>query len=225
MPGFLLCWIEAEDARPCLRSLTIALGPPGGPPAEVLAWRAAQHADAPKAAFEVRHASEDCHSAVLSPSVKDAPPVQLPASPRPHNNILKPLVGRWTVSERFCPCHCVAWCGASDRPFSLCMHARRRLGSEAVEAKLTLEVDWQPARFRLSGPLASLVGVQSDTRARVLQASPCYLPHAYCRMAPCDTWMYPMFGCCGSSCAPPFCGVLAGEGGGCARGHVVQRHT
>lgn len=46
---------------------------------------------------------------------------------------------------------------------------RRRLGSEACQAKVTLEVNWQPQRFRLSSALSSLLGVQSDTRARVLQ--------------------------------------------------------
>jgi hypothetical protein len=45
----------------------------------------------------------------------------------------------------------------------------RRLGSEACRAKVTLEVNWQPQRFKLSPALGSLLGVQSDTRARVLQ--------------------------------------------------------
>lgn len=48
--------------------------------------------------------------------------------------------------------------------------AGRRLGSEAMVARVTLEVNWQPQRFRLAPPLASLLGVQSDTRCRVLQA-------------------------------------------------------
>lgn len=51
------------------------------------------------------------------------------------------------------------------------LHARRRLGSEAFEARVTLEVNWQPQRFRLSPALSSLLGVQSDTRASVLQVS------------------------------------------------------
>lgn len=47
--------------------------------------------------------------------------------------------------------------------------AHRRLGSGPLEAAVTLEVNWQPQRFRLAAPLSSLIGVQSDTRARVLQ--------------------------------------------------------
>lgn len=46
----------------------------------------------------------------------------------------------------------------------------RRLGSEAAEARVTLEVNWQPQRFKLSAALASLLGVHSDTRTRILQA-------------------------------------------------------
>lgn len=49
------------------------------------------------------------------------------------------------------------------------LHMRRRLGSEAFEARVTLEVNWQPQRFKLSPALSSLLGVQSDTRPRVLQ--------------------------------------------------------
>jgi hypothetical protein len=51
-------------------------------------------------------------------------------------------------------------------------HLCRRLGSEACKAKVTLEVNWQPQRFKLSPALSSLLGVQSDTRARVLQVRP-----------------------------------------------------
>ena len=37
-----------------LRGVAIALGPPGGPAAEALAWRAAQHTEPAREAFEVR---------------------------------------------------------------------------------------------------------------------------------------------------------------------------
>ena len=46
---------------------------------------------------------------------------------------------------------------------------RRRLGSRDVAAKVRLEVDWQPERYQLSQGLASLLGVELDTRARVIE--------------------------------------------------------
>ena len=67
----------------------------------------------------------------------------------------------------------MSWCHDDA---TQCSTNRRRLGGEACRAKVTLEVNWQPQRFKLSPALGSLLGVQSDTRARVLQVrhSKCY---------------------------------------------------
>jgi len=43
-----------------LRAVTIRLGPKGGAPQEALAWRAAQHSEPPREAFEVRSGHDAC---------------------------------------------------------------------------------------------------------------------------------------------------------------------
>ena len=45
----------------------------------------------------------------------------------------------------------------------------RRLGSQDVPVKVRLEVDWQPERYQLSQGLASLLGMELETRARVIE--------------------------------------------------------
>ena len=57
------------------------------------------------------------------------------------------------------------------RQTDLCARvAGRRLGSRDVPAKVKLEVDWQPERYQLSQGLASLLGMELETRARVIEA-------------------------------------------------------
>ena len=46
---------------------------------------------------------------------------------------------------------------------------RRRLGERDVPVKVRLEVDWQPDRYQLSQGLASLLGMELETRARVIE--------------------------------------------------------
>ncbi len=45
----------------------------------------------------------------------------------------------------------------------------RRLGPRDVPVKVRLEVDWQPERYQLSQGLASLLGMELETRARVIE--------------------------------------------------------
>ncbi len=45
----------------------------------------------------------------------------------------------------------------------------RRRGSRDVPVKVRLEVDWQPERYQLSQGLASLLGMELETRARVIE--------------------------------------------------------
>lgn len=45
-----------------------------------------------------------------------------------------------------------------------------RQGSEPVDVEISLDLDWQPARYQLPNGLADLLKLQYDSRARVLQS-------------------------------------------------------
>ena len=49
-----------------------------------------------------------------------------------------------------------------------CLEVRGR-SDRSCEASVSLELDWQPERFALSTPLAELLGVQYETKARAMQ--------------------------------------------------------
>lgn len=126
--------------------------PDGGPPA----W-----------AFRV-------HGRLLEPS-GEAPPKGLPPAPEPFSAYLRSLRIELAAKGGGRPAEALRWSAGQHTEPAREAFEVRRLGSEAAEARVTLEVNWQPQRFRLSAALSSLVGVQSDTRARVLQAVCAYI--------------------------------------------------
>ena len=70
----------------------------------------------------------------------------------------------------------------------------RRLGTRDVPVKVRLEVDWQPERYQLSQGLASLLGMELETRARIIEV---------CTPEPLFTWPSAVPGtlcacCCGA---------------------------
>ena len=46
----------------------------------------------------------------------------------------------------------------------------KRMGDEPLTAKIIMQLKWLPPRFKLSQPLAQLLGLHTDTHATVLMA-------------------------------------------------------
>ena len=119
-----------------------------GPAQECIAWRAAQHTEPARDSFEIRS-----HELLLHVVL----------------NVLQSL-------------NCISH-GCTARGTSRIipgLHLKRqqlrccrRLGSETVKARVTLEVGGPPQRFRLSGALAGLLGTHSDCRAHAIQVQMC----------------------------------------------------